>query len=163
MSDICLYMATEKFDPVSVLIREKTLCDWSHVGFYRLSDNMTFSAMCDGLGVMWRPVKPTQEILLLDAVGIDAAFAKALTQIGKPYDKLDIAGIALGFDWSAPEHFICSALVFWAFEPGATAGALINNSFERAGQPLINMQFIPRDHMTPRDVLLSPFVTEHRQ
>jgi hypothetical protein len=139
-------MSTEKYDPLSVLIREKTECAWSHVGFLRLSDNMTFSAMCDGQGIAWRSVKPTQEILPLDAVGCDAAFALALTQRGKPYDMLDIAGIALGFDWSSPEHFICSALVFWAFE--------------QTDNPLLNMKFIPREHLTPRDVLLSSEVAQ---
>jgi hypothetical protein len=145
MSDICLYMATEEFDPVSVLIRERTGCDWSHVGFYNPTAGMTFSAMCDGKGVAWRPVKSSQKILLLDAVGVDDAFVKALTQAGKPYNMLDITGMVLGHDWTQANHFICNVLVLWAFEA--------------TGHPLLNMKFIPIHHFTPRDILLSPYVS----
>jgi hypothetical protein len=143
MGDICLFVSTEQFDPVSAIIREKTCCAWSHVGFYRISDNMTFSAMCDGSGVAWRPKKAHQEVLLLDAPGVDAAFQKALTQIGKPYDLLDIGGLATGYNWYSPNHFICSVLVLWSFETGK----------------LLNTAFIPQIHLTPRDILLSLLVS----
>lgn len=49
--DHCLFLSTEEFDPVSIAIRLKTDCDWSHVGFLRLADNWTFSTMSDGKGV----------------------------------------------------------------------------------------------------------------
>ena len=124
----------------------KTECDWSHVGFMRLLDQWTFSAMCDGKGVAWRPPNPKAKVLKLAVDKIEDALVKAYTQEGKPYDKLDIAGIALGRDWHTPGTFICSTLVAW--------------SFEAAGIPLLNPTFIPRAHITPRDILLSPFVTE---
>lgn len=145
MSDICIYMATEKYDPISAFIREKTNCSWSHVGFYRQSDKMTFSAMCDGKGVAWRPVKPNQEILLLTAPSVDEAFQKALTQEGRGYDLLDIAGMELGKNLTDANHWICDVLVFW--------------SFEQAGNALLNTTFIPRCHLTPRDILLSPRIS----
>ncbi len=146
MSVICLYLSTERYDPVSLAIRMRTECDYSHVGFMHRPDKMTFSAKCDGHGVGWRTLKPEEKVLLLDAPRCDEALAKALTQEGRPYDKLDIAGIALGQDWHSAGHWICDALVFWAFE--------------QVGMPLVNPNFIPRIHMTPRDVLLSPYVSE---
>lgn len=144
-NDVCLFVSTELDDPISAAIRLRTQCDWSHTGFFRQSDKMTFSAMCSG-GVAWRPLKPNQKYMLLFAAGVDAALSKALTQEGRPYDKLDIAGIVLGQDWHSAGAWICDALVFW--------------SFEEINIPLVNPTFIPRIHLTPRDLLLSPFVSE---
>lgn len=140
MSDICLYMATEELDPESIVIRALTNCAWSHTGFYRPSDKMTYSAMADGKGLAWRALKPSQKILLLTAPGIDAAFEKALEWIGSPYDYESIAGMLLHRNWSAAGHLICDATAF--------AG------FEETGNPLVNPKYIPRMHLTPRDVLL---------
>jgi hypothetical protein len=167
MGNICLFVSTEELDPVSALIREKTECAFSHVGFFHLVTQMTFSAMCDGLGVAWRPVKPSQKMMLLDVENpppvpllpiagdrippIDiakAALDVALTQAGKPYDRLDIAGIALGRDWTTPQHYICSTLVLW--------------SFEQAGWPLLAPWAIPIDHRTPRDILLSTKISQRK-
>lgn len=145
MSDICIFMSTEPTDPESAVIRALTNCAWSHCGFYRPSDKMTYSAMADGKGLAWRALKPTQELLLLTAPGIDAAFEKALTWIGAPYDYESIAGMLLHRNWSAAGHLICDATMF--------AG------FEETGNPLVNPKFIPRMHLTPRDVLLSSYIT----
>jgi hypothetical protein len=146
-SEYCLYLSTEPDSPVSRAIREKTECDWSHVGFYRIKDGWTFSAKLDDPeGVSWRPPNPNEKILKLSIDGIDAALSKALTQDGKPYDRLAIAGIALGKNWFTPGSFICSTLVAWAFE--------------EIGVPLLNPTFIPREHITPRDILLSPYILE---
>lgn len=147
--EYCLFLSTEELDPVSAAIREETKCDWSHVGFYRCEDGYTFSAMSDGKGVAWRPPNKRAKILKLAAGGIESALSKALTQGGKPYDRLDIAGIALGANWSTASKFICSTLVLWAFE--------------QAGIPLLNPTFIPRQHLTPRDVLLSPYLMEIKE
>jgi len=144
--DHCLFLSTEEVNVASAAIRWKTESDWSHVGFYRLADAWTFSAMSDGQGVAWRPPNPKARILKLSVEGIEAALSKALTQTGKAYDKLDILGIALDRNWSTADRFICSTLVLW--------------SFEQIAIPLLNPRFIPREHMTPRDVLLSPYVTE---
>lgn len=145
--DYCLFLSTVEDDPESAAIRFKTACDGSHVGFMRLSDNWTFSAMNDGKGVAWRAPIPNAKIVVkLSAPNLDAAFAKALTQEGVPYDKLDILGIALSLNLESAKHFICSTLVAW--------------SFEQIGAPLLNPTFIPREHITPRDILLSPFVAE---
>jgi hypothetical protein len=146
--NVCLFVSTEEFDPVSILIRQRTDCSWSHVGFYDLDNNLTFSAMCDGKGVAWRPVAKNQKIMLLDVnppQALQDAFAKAVTQEGKPYNELDILGIALDRDWSTADSYICSSLVFWAFQ--------------RILHPLLAMWAIPFDHFTPRDVLVSPFVS----
>lgn len=142
----CIFLSTVEFDPVSAAIRARTECAWSHVGFLRLADNWTYSAMSDGKGVAWRAPNPEARILKLVHEKADEALAAALTQQAKPYDRLDILGIALGKNWMEPHAFICSTLVAW--------------SFEQIGAPLVNPTFIPREHITPRDILLSPFVTE---
>jgi hypothetical protein len=147
--DVCLYVATEPSDPESIAIRLLTNCDWSHVGFMRLADKMTYSSMADGRGLDFRPLKPTQKTLLLTAPGVDAAFAKALEWKGSPYDFKDIAGMILHRNWSTAGHLICDAIVFRAFE--------------ETGNPLVNPKFIPRYHLTPRDVLLSPMVSELKE
>uniref|UniRef100_A0A6H1ZF04 Putative peptidase n=1 Tax=viral metagenome TaxID=1070528 RepID=A0A6H1ZF04_9ZZZZ len=46
----------------------------------------------------------------------DAVLDAALSQIGKPYDWLGVAGIALrGRDWQEDDCWFCSELVAWAF------------------------------------------------
>jgi hypothetical protein len=149
MTDACIYMATELYDPVSMMIREKTNCDWSHAGLFLQSTQMTLSAMCDGNGVAWRTIKPTQKILLLDHVGCDLALEKMKTQLGKPYNLLDIVGIEVGKNWSTAGRWICDVLTFW--------------SFRETGNPLINHQFIPDVHLTPRDILLAKGLTIIKQ
>lgn len=146
MSDICLFVSTQKWDLISALIRRGTNCAFSHVGWFRKSDRMTFSAMSDGKGLAWRPLKKNQEVLLLDAPGAEESLALALQHEGAPYDFLDIAGIVLGRNWARPGHFICDKVVF-QFQ-------------EAVGYPLVNSKFIPQCHLTPRDILLSPYVTE---
>jgi hypothetical protein len=145
VSDIRLFVSTETFDPESAIIRWYTACAWSHTGWLRKSDGATFSAMLDG-GVGWRGANSRAKVLTLNAPGVDEAFTVALTQEGDAYDMLDILGIATGRNWEAPGKFICDKLVFWAFQ--------------KAGYPLLNPEFIPLEHFTPRDVLLSPAVQE---
>lgn len=144
----CLFMSTEANGLESALIRRFTLCDWSHCGFYRLSDGWTYSAMSDGKGVAWRKPNPHANLLLLDAPRTDEALTWALTQEGKPYDRLDIAGFIFNKDWVNPNSFICDRLVFLAFA--------------NIGQPLLNHTFIPMEHLFPRDVILSRLVTERK-
>jgi hypothetical protein len=146
VSDICLFLSTDPSDIESALIRRFTMCDWSHVGFYRISDGSTFSAMNDGKGVAWRPANPKAKLLLLQAPKIQEAFEFALTQEGKAYDVSDILGFITDRDWQSPDKFICDRLVF--------------ASFVAVGAPLLNPKFIPQEHLTPRDVLLSPLVQE---
>lgn len=102
--------------------------------------------MADGKGVAWREPNPKAQIMLLQAPRMYEALPKALTQEGKPYDKLDILGIILDKDWFTVGSFICSTLVLW--------------SFEEIGGPLLNPSFIPYEHITPRDLLLSTGVSE---
>lgn len=145
MSDLCLFLSTVECDPISAAIRAATNCAWSHTGFRRPSDGWTFSAMSDG-GIAWRPPNPRAKILNLSTDGMDAALSKALTQAGLKYDFMDILGIAFHENWETPNRMICDKLVFW--------------SFQQIGCPLVNMKFIPIEHLTPRDILLSPYVNE---
>lgn len=137
--DHCIFLSTEEYDPVSALIRWYTNCDWSHCGFLDLKNGYTYSAMMDG-GVAWRPPNPRARMLKLSADGIEAALSKALSVAGSHYDMLDILGIAASKNWETPGEFICDKLVLWAFD--------------QVGCPLVNMTFIPLEHMKPRDILL---------
>lgn len=148
MSDHLLFLSTDEDSLGSAAIRRLTLCDWSHVGFYRKSDGWNFSAMNDGKGVAWRGPNKDAKILLLDSPHVDEMLKIALTQEGKPYNRKEILGFALNRNWSKPDSFDCCQLVFW--------------SALEVGWPLVNMNFIPLEHMTPRDVLLSPLVSEHK-
>lgn len=144
--DICLFLSTQPDDVESALIRRFTLCDWSHCGFYRIADGCTFSAMHDPKGVAWRPPNPKAKLLLLSAPKMDEAFAWALTKEGAGYDVQQILGFLFNQSCTTPGKFICDRLVFAAFE--------------MVGAPLISHKFIPIAHLTPRDILLSPLVTE---
>lgn len=96
----------------------------------------------------WRPPNPKARVLKLTADGMDASLAKALTQEGDKYDWLDILGIATGKNLETPNRFICDKLVFWAQN--------------EIGCGLVNHTFIPFEHLTPRDILLSPYVLEDK-
>jgi hypothetical protein len=143
---ICLFLSTQEDDIESALIRRFTMCDFSHTGFYRIADGWTYSAMADGKGIAWRPPNPKAKVLLLNAPMMQEAFKWALTQEGKAYDRANILGFVLNKDWATPNQFICDRLVF--------------ESFKQVGYSLVNLNFIPIEHLTPRDILLSPFVTE---
>jgi hypothetical protein len=144
--NICLYLATQPWDIESALIRFGTLCDWSHAGWYDRDTNLTFSAMADGKGLAWRPVRKNQKILLIDAPGAAESLQLALQYEGAPYDYLTIIGMLLHRNWNRPGSFICDVAVF--------------HFQELAGYPLVNPAFIPRIHLTPRDILLSPLVRQ---
>lgn len=102
--------------------------------------------MNDGNGVAWRGPNPNAKILLLDCHCVDEMAEIAFTQAGKPYNQLEIAGFALNENLTEPNSFDCCQLVFW--------------SAIKLGTPLLNHKFIPIEHLTPRDVLLSPLVTQ---
>ena len=53
------------------------------------------------------PVTEDQKHLFLES---------ALSQVGKPYDKWDIAGFVFGRDWRDPQAWICSELEVWCLE-----------------------------------------------
>lgn len=145
--DIIAFVSTETWDPVSGLIRLHEDALWSHIGFYRISDGWTFSAMADGKGVAWRKPITEAKILKLNVPGTAQAFEKALTKQGEGYDFLNILGIALGRDWHTDGRFICSGLFFWAFQ--------------EAGVAPLNMRFLPLDKFEPYHILLAPGATEY--
>lgn len=142
---ICLFCSTEKYDLISAIIRARTQCAWSHCGFYDTETKLTYSAMFDGKGMAWRPVKRTQKMLLLTAPGVDEAFKWALTQIGKPYDWKAILGIAIGKNMHADGHLFCAYVCF--------------GSFIATANPLLAHWALPLEHLTPRDMLVSPKVS----
>jgi hypothetical protein len=144
MSDICIFLSTQKYDLVSALIRRATNCDWSHCGFFNRTNHTTYSAMADGKGLTFRPVGPTQKMLLLTAPGVEAAYQKALEWEGTPYDFKGVFGMVIGRNWDDPTKLFCDLTVFRAQR--------------ETGNPLVNHTFLPDIHLTPRDILLSPYV-----
>lgn len=140
MPDICLFGSSEEWDPVSAFIRRFSNSAISHCGFYSVSQNQTYSAMADGHGLDWRTVKSSQKITLFDSDGMAAAFALALTWKGEGYDFRDIAGLLLGKNWQSADRIICDVTVFKAHR--------------LSGNPLVNPDLYPEEHLTPRDMLL---------
>ena len=135
---------------ISKAIRDLTHSPYSHVEFALPEGYL--GAHIDG-GVMLRPLdyeKPSAE-LFLEVDVPDAAwprimgFAKA--QIGKPYDTSGIFGfIAPGQrDWKEPDSWFCSELVAASFDEGGYS--LLRTD----GQTC---------KISPRDVLLSPYLKE---
>jgi len=146
VSDICLFVSTEKWDLVSALIRRATNCAWSHAGFFRLSDSMTYSAMADGKGLTWRKVRKRQTVFLLDCENAEAMLGEALKWQGEAYNFKGVLGIIFGRNWDSRGKLFCDQTVFRAAEA--------------VGTPLVNPTFIPREHLTPRDILLSHSVRQ---
>lgn len=97
-------------------------------------------------GVMIRPIgyddgSRTRELLITIDASKDQndkfhAFLKA--QIGKPYDKAAIAGLALNRNWRTPDSWFCSELMAAALEE---CGYLFKLS-------------VTDNHISPRDLLL---------
>ena len=134
-----IYLQTQKWNPISMAIRFATRSDWSHAGF--VCGNRFFSAQGDG--VRWRDCDPHAKLLFLTAPKIEEAFNWATTQLGKPYDFTALFGLALDRNWREDDSWFCSELVAAAFEA--------------VGAPLFNLS-TPVYRITPRDILLSPYV-----
>lgn len=138
---ICVFLSTITRDPMSAVIRWVTRCPYSHTGFFDTDTRKTYSAMLKG-GVQWRTPTYTS-LLLLGAPKTEEAFQWALTQEGKKYDWTAITGFAMNRDWREEDRWFCSELVCAAFE--------------KVGAPLLNPQ-MQVYRITPRDLLLSPFI-----
>lgn len=147
MSDIRAFVSTVPRDPISAFIRGETDCLWSHMGWVRLSDGWTFSAMFDG-GVIWRPPNPKARVLVLTCDGMDASLAKALTKEGEHYDWLGIVGMALRKNLDDSKLDFCDKLFIWAQN--------------EVGCPIVNTRFIPIYHFSPADVLKSLYINEDK-
>lgn len=143
---VCVFLSTEEHDFLSAAIRWDTRAKWSHIGWERLSDGWTYSAMNDGKGVAWRPPNPKAEILRLNIPGMQEAFQWALSQEGKPYDQRDILGFIAGRDWGDHDgsKWICSELTASAFDKTTPLFA--------RWTPLWHIS--PRDHLLPVSVKL---------
>jgi hypothetical protein len=75
------------------------------------------------------------------AAQADAFHSFLRAQVGKPYDFLAIAGIALQRDWQSENAWFCSELI----------GSGLAQPDVRVFQPHLATEF---NHVTPRDVLL---------
>jgi len=135
--DHCLFLSNDG-SLVDKIIDWDETASWPHCGWMRLSDGWTFSAQLGG--IKWRPPNPKAKILKLSADGTEAALSKALSMEGKSYDVLGILGIAFAQNWEQAGTDFCSQLVFWAYD--------------QVGCPLINMTFIPLEHLKPSYILL---------
>jgi hypothetical protein len=140
-----IYLSTETYDPISLMIRVVTHSKWSHIGFAEQMDDgswRTLSAMFDG-GVKYRAMP--KQFILMTAPGVEEAYQEAKTQLGKPYDWRSILGIVMNRDWREVDSWYCAEIVAWAFE--------------QVMQPLFNTSF-GVNWITPRDFFLSPYVSE---
>jgi hypothetical protein len=69
----------------------------------------------------------------------------AHAQLGKPYDWFTIAGIVLHQDWKERDAWICSVMQLWLSD--------------KINFPLLNTN-TPVNRITPRDLLLSPYLNK---
>ena len=147
---IYIYLSTVEDNIGSAAIRYYTNFPFSHVGFYDSEKKAFFSAQMNG-GVKYRTLDGKDSdkenftsVKFLTSPHVEEAYAWALTQAGKPYDKRDILGFVLDHDWRQTDKFICSELV--------------SLSFEKVNDPLLNPS-IDVNKITPRDIALSLKVT----
>lgn len=99
----------------SAAIRWFTWSEWSHVDAV-LPDGRWFGARADG-GVQARDPYPVARSRVLDVDLPPEALDRALSQLGKPYDRTAIAGFVLRRDWQEPDSWFCSELFAWSFRP----------------------------------------------
>ncbi len=136
-------------DIVSDLIADFTHAWPSHVDIVcQHTDGLlgARSDVCAGVpaGVQIRPpdyvsFTRTERISFEAPAPIEAAFYAFLDeQVGKPYAKIAIAGLALDRDWRDPNHWFCSEL----FMAAAEASGLIRKITS------------PLNFISPRDVLI---------
>lgn len=143
---ITIRFVTTSGDPVSDGIRKFEFGFWATHVEALMPDGTLLGAHADG-GVMARPAtydknKFSREMYVeLPATPQQAdSFHQFLReQLGKPYDFIGIAGIALGRDWQSPDRWFCSELI---------AAALCHCG---VFPPHLATEF---NHVTPRDVLL---------
>jgi uncharacterized protein YycO len=74
----------------------------------------------------------------------DAIMAYAYSQLGKPYDFLDILGFLFHRDWRRENRWTCAEFVTACFEIG--------------GMPLLNAPLNVVNRISPRDLFLSPML-----
>ena len=126
------------------VIRAWTWAEYAHVGF-TLADGRVLDATPQlGVAVHTPLHMPRLAEFRVDAPPevLRAAVAYAGSQLGKPYDWRAVLGIGLHQDWRCEDRWFCADLVAAAFE--------------RAGYPLLHADHLGR--VTPRDLLLSPFL-----
>lgn len=97
--------------PGSLLIRACTWSDWSHVNLFAPDGSLVGAAAPHGV----QPVSLEERLDLASAAASmcfpgdeAAAYAWALTQVGKPYDWLGVAGVGLHRDWEEDDKWFCS-------------------------------------------------------
>lgn len=131
-------------DPISWLIQGKTACIWSHVDFLIPETGRLLGAL-PGSGVQLRDRIRGETRFAIYEVPITEGFQWALDQVGKRYDWGAVVGLGCPFpvkrNWADAEYFFCSELVFI--------------SITNAGLDLLHPESWG---ITPRDLLLSPFL-----
>jgi hypothetical protein len=102
-----------------------------------------------GTGVNYRPINSTEGDRVEEYKVILTPFIrhlyleKLLSQKGKPYDYISLAGMVIHRDWETDDSsWFCSELVAWAFN--------------QAGRPLVRTEH--KNRITPKDLLLSPLL-----
>ena len=126
----------------SWLIRALTWSSWSHAaivnGYECVEATWPRVRQVDTLQV----VTAHSDFVLIDlpCVNPSAAWEAAISQVGKPYDWLALAGFLVHRDWAATGRWFCSELVAW--------------SFFKAGSPLYRPEDTHR--VTPEMLWLLP-------
>jgi uncharacterized protein YycO len=119
MTACLVAFCTDKSDWISTLIRWATWDRFSHVGLVSPDRSAVIEAT-HGVGV--REV-PFDEFMLRDGVELrmiphsdpDDVWARARSQIGKPYDWADVYGILFRQkNWQDTDAWSCAELIAWS-------------------------------------------------
>ena len=116
---------------------------YSHVEF--VTSEGYLAALPKGVGLKPFDYEPGCECIFAEVrcPNPKAVLDYARSQTGKPYDFLAIFSFLVRRDWKNPSSWFCSELVYQSFHEG--------------GFPLLSDN-IPMNRITPRDILLSPYV-----
>jgi len=133
-------------NPGGWAVRFWTWSMWSHVEFLYPTGKTLGSRPIKGVQI--RPLnycKPSRSVvgtINCDSATTNIIFCAAESQIGKPYDYLDILGIVTHQDWQEKNAWICSKFVLWACHQG--------------GVDLLDADKLNR--VSPRDLAMSPLI-----
>ncbi len=150
MSVLLRFITTNSL--VSTLIRAFTWSDYSHVEIVMQGEGYLGAHFPDGVKI--RPYDychPSKALIAKVPCGAETTekvIAFARKQVDKPYDWLNIFGDVIHEDLNEePKAWICDTLVYAAFHS--------------AGIDLLDVEKL--DRITPRDLLLSPYISDIRK
>lgn len=139
-----IQLSTES-GPVSEFIRWYTWSNWSHIDLVLPSGSLLGARLDGGVQVRDPGYANFSKTLMLEAPDApQSIYEEALKQVGKPYSKETILGLAVRQDYGSDAEFDCSEFVTYASI--------------QAGFPFFITQHA--DRITPRDFGICPYFSK---